>query len=314
MYQRLQNAMAIAPYRLMTLAVMGLTILSLALSRPSIAETPTLPYGEGLLWRIETAGSEPSYLFGTIHLTDPRVTKLPPAIVKAVEAADSMTLELILDADAEAALAAETRLTGDRTLEDILGADLYTEVLEATRSHGLFDGALRGLKPWVVLAVMSMPPEEMMRAALGHPTVDKTLQLMAVERGIPLHALETIAEQIEVFGGMPEADMVEMLRQAVEFQPQVQTMIEEMITQYLAVDLSGLQTALIAQSAGDDQEIMDRFMERMIDQRNLRMVDRMAGILAEGNAFVAVGALHLPGETGLLSLLALRGHTVTRVY
>lgn len=314
MYGSIRNAGSHGPCRLTTLVAIGLTFLTLALARPSLADSQPLPYGQGLLWRIDTPGSEPSYLFGTIHLTDPRVTKLPPAIVKAVDEADSVTLELILDSEAEAALAAEARLTGERTLEDILGRELYADVLTATRGHGMFDGALRGLKPWVVLAIVSMPPEELMRAALGHLTVDKTLQQMAVDRGIPVHALETVAEQVAVFEGMPEADMVEMLRQTVEYQPQIETMIEQMITYYLAVDLAGLQAAMIEQSAGDDQEIIDRFMDRMIDQRNLRMADRMAGVLVEGNAFVAVGALHLPGATGLLSLLAQRGHDVTRVY
>src|SRR5262245_55982060 len=34
--------------------------------------------GKGLLWKIETSGAEPSYLFGTMHMTDPRVTSLTP--------------------------------------------------------------------------------------------------------------------------------------------------------------------------------------------------------------------------------------------
>ena len=309
------TAFSVAADRLTVLAAVCLTILSLALARPAIADaTAPLLYGEGLLWRIDTPGSQPSYLFGTIHLTDPRVTKLPPAVVKAANDADSLTLELILDAETRSTLAAEARLTGDRTLDDILGDELYAEVLAATRAYGLFDGALRGLKPWVVLAVMSAPPEEMMRAAMGNLTVDAKLQQMALDRGIPVHALESVAEQVEVLGSMPEADTIKMLRQAVEFQPQLHAMIEQMIGHYLAVDLAGLQTILIEQSAGEDQEFLDRFMERMIDRRNLLMADRMAGILAEGNTFVAIGALHLPGETGVLGLLEQRGHAVTRIY
>ena len=34
--------------------------------------------GKGLLWKIETPGGAPSYLFGTMHMTDPRVTHLTP--------------------------------------------------------------------------------------------------------------------------------------------------------------------------------------------------------------------------------------------
>ena len=44
------------------------------------------------------------------------------------------------------------------------------------------------------------------------------------------------------------------------------------------------------------------------------MVDRMAPRLAEGNAFIAVGALHLPGEKGVLNLLQQGGYRVSAVY
>lgn len=301
---------AIAAGRLALLAALCLV----ALARPGLADTEPLPYGQGLLWRIETPGSAPSYLFGTIHLTDPRVTKLPPAVVKALDEADSLTLELVLDDEAQAELAAKTRLPEGRQLPDILGEELYAEVLAATRAYGMFDGALRRLKPWVVLAVMSIPPEELLRAARGHLTVDATLQHRALERGIPLHALETVDEQVAVLGGMPEADMVEMLREAVALQPQVPAFVEQMTLRYLDADLAGLHGDMVAQSAGHDQEMLERFMERVVDRRNRLMADRMADVLADGNAFVAVGALHLPGETGVLSLLVRRGHAVSRVY
>jgi uncharacterized protein len=51
-----------------------------------------------------------------------------------------------------------------------------------------------------------------------------------------------------------------------------------------------------------------------VDERNLRMVERMTDRLAEGGVFVAVGALHLPGERGILNLLAGRGYRISRVY
>jgi uncharacterized protein YbaP (TraB family) len=56
------------------------------------------------------------------------------------------------------------------------------------------------------------------------------------------------------------------------------------------------------------------FWTRLVDARNRVMVARMQPRLAEGNAFVAVGAAHLPGEKGILNLLARQGYTVRKLY
>ena len=45
--------------------------------------------------------------------------------------------------------------------------------------------------------------------------------------------------------------------------------------------------------------------------RNLRMRDAALPLLADGGAFIAVGALHLPGAIGLVELLRGAGFTVT---
>lgn len=42
-------------------------------------EAAATPNGKGLLWKLEKAGERPSFLFGTMHMSDPRVTTLPPA-------------------------------------------------------------------------------------------------------------------------------------------------------------------------------------------------------------------------------------------
>jgi uncharacterized protein YbaP (TraB family) len=83
---------------------------------------------------------------------------------------------------------------------------------------------------------------------------------------------------------------------------------------YLARDLVAVYDLLNAAKVDDSTGAVARFEQRLVIDRNRRMVDRMGELLQQGNAFVAVGALHLPGEQGILQLLADRGYRVTRVY
>jgi uncharacterized protein YbaP (TraB family) len=56
-----------------------------------------------------------------------------------------------------------------------------------------------------------------------------------------------------------------------------------------------------------------RFEQAMIVERNKTMIKSAEPIIDAGSAFIAVGALHLPGPDGLIELLRKAGHTVTAV-
>jgi uncharacterized protein YbaP (TraB family) len=85
---------------------------------------------------------------------------------------------------------------------------------------------------------------------------------------------------------------------------------------YLARDLVGLWR-VSQESAGTGEEerrLNEVFTRRLLYERNVRMAERAEPRLREGGAFIAVGALHLYGGSGVLALLERRGWRVTRVY
>jgi uncharacterized protein len=63
-------------------------------------------------------------------------------------------------------------------------------------------------------------------------------------------------------------------------------------------------------SSMDEQSYGD-FEEIMVHARNKVMSERADKILANGSAFIAVGALHLPGDKGLVELFRKAGYTMT---
>jgi uncharacterized protein YbaP (TraB family) len=308
--RRCAAILAAAPF-LLLLLVTGLPIGG----QPAVAEE--VPFGKGILWRVQpkdaAPDAAPNHLFGTMHITDERVTTLAPPVRAAFDGAKSATFEIIMTDEARQAMGQAMVLRDGRTLDAILGPENFAEVAEAGRRYGFDPTHLRFFKPWALATIFSIPQAEMARNAGGNLPLDQALQVEAAMQGKPVHALETPEEQLALFNDMPEDNQIAMLNSAIEQNGMIETLFEEMTRQYLDRDTGGIYSRMQAQRDAQP-ELMELFLRRFNDERNQIMADRMAGRLAEGGAFIAVGALHLPGEHGLLSLLSQRGYSVERVY
>src|SRR3546814_14767289 len=91
----LQTVLRRAPLGLLAAAV-----LVLAVALPT-ARAEEMPYGQGLLWRVQKDGGPASYVLGTIHSTDPRLRRLSPEIDRAIENSRVMAFELLESQEGE---------------------------------------------------------------------------------------------------------------------------------------------------------------------------------------------------------------------
>ncbi len=310
------RALPSAARRVPQLVALALLLVLVLVPRPAVPAEMLL-HGEGLLWRIERSGVAPSYLFGTMHSIDERVRDLPGPVVAALDATESLTLEIV-ETDEVLTLAGERMvITEGRLLDEILEPDFYAQVVGLiVARYGIPDAQLKLFKPWAVMVLLSFPPDELAGEAAGILPLDGFLQAGAMTRGIPVYGLETVDEQLDVFDGMLEDDQIAMLKGVVRDNAKIEQMWERLIGYYLARDISAIHAWMTAQMGGSESDLhlLAIVMERFINARNGLMADRMASRLAEGNAFMAVGAMHLPGERGILHLLEMQGYTVTRIY
>ena len=269
----------------------------------AVAEGPA----HGLLWKISRPGSAPSYLFGTIHSEDTGVMALAPAVESAFNGSRRVILEVMLDTDAMAAGSAAMLMMDGRLLSEIVGKPLFEQTVAALQSRGIPEAVAERMKPWAAATALSMPVPE------TGVVLDMVLFQRAQQEGKQLHGLETIAEQLEVFEGLPLNDQVALLRDAVEQFAKIDALYAELLAAYKRQDLAALMAINEAAMATGDQRLAREFQRRLIVDRNKRMAERLEPYLKQGGAFVAVGALHLPGGQGLLRLLVRRGYTLTAV-
>ena len=288
----------------------------LLLTRPALAQTPpgesTPPrshFDRGLLWKIGT-DSRPSYVFGTIHSADSRVVRLPPEVQAAFDQSAHFCMELVLDARASSVLARRMVLAQGQSLREVLGGPLFDATVPVMAQRGVPEPALLRLKPWAVVMMLSSP-----RQKTGQ-VLDLSLYEIARQQGKSICGLETVEEQVAVFDTAPVEEQVILLRDSVTRYAEQSALLPRLIERYLARDLAGL-VSLSQESGPTDaavKGVVDGFMQRLLAQRNPRLLERMDASIRGGGAFIAVGALHLPGERGLLRLLHQHGYTLEAVY
>ena len=132
--------------------------------------------------------------------------------------------------------------------------------------------------------------------------------------GLELRALETPEEQIAVFESLDEDDQVALLRALVDGKAENDATFERMIELYVARDLAGIEALTESVESSGEAELVARFMERLKVQRDGIMFDRLQPMMPKGGLFIAVGALHLTGESGLLARFAAAGYDVSAVH
>jgi uncharacterized protein YbaP (TraB family) len=265
-------------------------------------------FDHGLLWKIEGHGGEPSYLFGTMHSEDPRVVRLPVPVQQAFDRSHGVTLEVILDPESLLAMTSGFMFGDGSTLEAHIGAPLYRRTVTAVAAYGIPEILLASMKPWAVAVTLMTPPT---RTGL---VLDLVLYQRAVADGKPVDGLETPLEQLSVFDGLSEQDQVALLKDTLDNLSDIERMLDDVRDAYLARDLRRLVDASDASMRDSDPQLVARFSGRLITERNHRMVERMQSRLRKGGQFIAVGALHLPGDEGVLQLLNQQGYRLTRVY
>ncbi|MDF1529267.1 MAG: TraB/GumN family protein [Sedimenticola sp.] len=283
-----------------------LTAFSLVWQHRAVAEDA--PFTYGLLFKIEQTGTPASYLFGTIHSEDERVLAFPREVNEAFEAAGTLYVEV--DMDPVNLLASMTAMFIDdgRELSQILGSSLYQETVNAASTLGLPEVAIRHYKPWALAMMLSMPP------AKSGQFMDLVLYQRAIQMNKKVAGLETVREQLDLFDKLDEADQVTFLRETLNNLDQLPTIFQALLESYLKRDLGALMALNDQMLQEGDAQLGEKFQLAVVDERNLRMANRLEVPLAQGGLFVAVGALHLPGEKGLLRLLEQRGYRVVRIY
>jgi len=259
------------------------------------------------LWRLEKKVSDRTlvnYVFGTVHLPDPRVASFPAPLQSSLKQVDAIVLEVILDKAAISKMGQRMLAAPGRSVDTLLTETQLQKLRQALAQRQVSVEAVKHLKPWLIATQLMLPARS---PASASATLEMQLSQYASLHKAKLAQLETVDEQLDLFDKLTEADQIEMLMSATNNFDQVDKFTEALMQAYLRGDLEQLQQISDKISAEESNPRLRALMTRLVDDRNRLMLDRMQGFINKGNAMIAVGALHLAGKNGLLQSLEQQG-------
>lgn len=286
------------------------------------AEADGVLNGKGTFWRIEKDGLEPSYLLGTMHVTDPRVLNMPKGAQEAFASAKTVVVEsdeILDDKKAASAIFAKPELSmflDGKSITDMLSPEDKKRLEDGLQQRGIPLASVIKMKPWILASFVALPACEFKRKAQGASFLDKKIAEDGVATGKSVKGLETLLEQIQAMADLPMDFHMKALVETLSVGDRMQDIMWTMTDLYLQENVGAIMpmiTAATPETSGMDDDGYASFEKRIITDRNHIMAERAAPILAEGAVFMAVGALHLPDQEGVIELLRKQGYTLTRV-
>lgn len=274
--------------------------------------------GEALLWKIEKSGVPPSYLFGTIHMADTRVTALPEKVRAALSASKTIAVE-IADMSDQGMMAAMTKTpellaySDGTTLPSQLTPDEFEKVQKLATKVGMPAEATTVLRPWLISMLLALSDCNRAQLDAGKKALDTLIENDAKAAGARIVGLETAESQLAAMASIPNDKQVLILKAGLAYADRTDDMIETLVQLYLSRKIAATMPfqLVLAEKIGIAASAYDEFIKILVTDRNAKMRDGAKPLLDEGGAFIAVGSLHLPGKDGLVALLRDAGYTVT---
>ena len=277
------------------------------------------PYPRGLRWTA-TRGADRIDLVGTMHIWDPRLLPLLERVTPDIAAAELILLEMTeveRDQLQNSLLEQPGRffITDGPTLPDLLTPEMWEAVRTAAADRNIPAFMAAKHQPWFLGLSLSIPACAMEDMIAGREGLDQLIIDTASDLGRPMAPLEDWDTLFILFEEFLADDQVKFLESALAPSETQTALFTAMLDGYFAGEIARiweLSRVMIDDNVtmtAEEAEAMFAETERLLlTVRNARWMDRIAAALEDHDrVMVAAGAGHLPGDTGLLSLLAAEG-------
>ena len=267
---------------------------------------------KSLLWKISGNGlKDTSYLYGTMHTADNRIITMSQHARPSFDGCKAYAMEIDPDGEKNMlGLLGKMMMPKGNSLQKMIPAKEYAYLDSICTSQlsyplSMFDN----MAPVLVMTIfegVSMGLDQ--TATSGNTQVlDLYLHDEAKKAKKKIIGIESVSEQLSALSALSFQEQADMLTQEVDSFQVNKNSGQEVLQYYLDQNLDSLA------ANDDDAKKPGKFYKVLVTDRNIRMADRIGEFIKKQPTFIAIGALHLPGDGGVIALLRKKGFTVEPV-
>lgn len=280
------------------------------------------PFSRGNHW-IARKGDQTVHVIGTMHLDDPRWGPVMDRLAPIVESAEILFVEMTEQEQAamQTVLAEQPKkvfITQGPTLPEILPEDDWQRLSQAMSERGIPGFVAAKMQPWMQTLTLAMPACAIANPELAKAGLDLRLMNVADNAGVPVQSLEGFEELFALIAGGSVEEQLKMLMASLPFADDSEDQLATTAGFYFDEDTAAAwEFARIMSYRRSDlpaeeiEDLLDEFKTKLLDTRNLAWMEPILSA-RENRIVIAVGALHLMGDTGVLNQLRLAGYTLER--
>ena len=280
-----------------------LTLLSISFLM--LATTPLQAQSKGLLWQITGKGiQQPTYLYGTIHLFDTTLYRLPQPVMAKLAQTKQVYFELDFGKLNPMEMMRYVRVQDstqylDKLLDTASLAKLKV-IAKTSPMMQMLGPALYRLKPIFLTTLLLNNGKAV--------TIDMEMYKQAKELKDSVGGLETVAEQMQALDAISVQQQAKMMQDYLKTYTSADATIKKLTEIYVKQDIENL-----LEQMNDNVPLDAGFNEALLIKRNIVMANRIDTLLGKTSTMIAVGAGHLGGPKGLVSLLKQKGYQLKNV-
>jgi uncharacterized protein YbaP (TraB family) len=296
------------------LLILAISI-SFSFTLMAFAKQKEARFDQGLFWKIEKDGEYVGHIFGTLHMNDERIGAIHDKVTKTLDASKSFAMEAFPSDhywnpyQGGQLIKNDMVLPRGETLDQLVGAKTYKKIEAALTDLGMDAKFVKTLRPWAAMRSFAI------RADNDNVILDYALLERAAEQRKELFQVESIEEFIVTLQEMPLDAQIALLEFTVASFSTMRSIVDDMLNAYLKQDLEAMYKISTRFIPDDPENEKWRaiYLKHVVEIRNIVMQHYMRAPMRQRETFIAVGALHLYGEKGVLALMEKDGYTVSRV-